>query len=170
MLIRPVRTLGFENDTLTEAIIGAAIEVHRLLGPGLLESPYEECLCYELAERNLRVERQPFLPIVYKNLSLSRVFRPDLIVENAVVVEVKAVEKLLPVNEAQLLTYLKLTGLTRGVLFNFNTVLLKNGIRRLNQSLSPPSPPSPSSPSSPPSPHSLSPSSPSSPVTEHPQE
>lgn len=150
----PITTTAFENDELTEAIIGSAIEVHRLLGPGLLEWPYEECLCYELAELNLPVERQPFLPIVYKNLSLSRAFRPDLIIDRAVVVEVKAVEKLLPIHESQVLTYLKLTGLTRGVIFNFNTVLLKNGIRRLNLSRA-----------LPPSPNSSSPSSPSSPVT-----
>jgi GxxExxY protein len=148
----PTGPTPFKNDTLTEAIIGAAIEVHRFLGPGLLESPYEECLCYELAELDLRVERQPFLPIVYKNLVISRAFRPDLIIEDAVVVEVKAIEKILPIHEAQVLTYLRLTGLKRGVVFNFNTILLKNGIRRLNESRTFPLSPIPPSPSSPPSP------------------
>lgn len=135
---------GFDNDPITGAIIGAAIEVHRLLGPGLLESAYQGCLCYELAELHLKIEVEPFLPISYKKLKIPRAFRLDLIVEDAVIVELKSVEKILPVHEAQILTYLKLTGLNRGVILNFNVALMKNGIRRLN--LSRPSPCSPSSP------------------------
>ena len=149
---------GFDNDPITGAIIGAAIEVHRMLGPGLLESPYQSCLCYELAELNLKIEVEPFLPINYKKLKIPRAFRLDLIVEDAVIVELKSVEKILPVHEAQILTYLKLTGLKRGVILNFNVVLMKNGIRRLNLSKS-----SSSSPSSPVN-KTLSDMSPSSPV------
>lgn len=138
------RAPQFEDDPLTGSIIGAAIEVHSFLGPGLLESAYRDCLCYELAELNLEVEIEPFLPITYKRLHLARVFRPDLIVERAVIVELKSVEKILQVHEAQALTYLRLSGLTRGLVLNFNVVLMKHGIRRLN--LSNPSPRSPFSP------------------------
>ena len=123
---------------------GGAIEVHRILGPGLLESAYHDCLAYELAELNLKFDVEPFVAINYKKLYLARAFRLDLIVENAVIVELKSVEKILSVHEAQTLTYLKLTGLKRGLILNFNVALMKNGIRRLN--LSRPSPFSPSSP------------------------
>ena len=135
---------GFENDPVTESIIGGAIEVHRILGPGLLESAYRDCLCYELAELNLKFDIERSLPINYKKLHLACAFRLDLIVGNAVIVELKAVEKILPIHEAQILTYLRLTGLTRGLILNFNVPLMKNGIRRLNRSSS--SPFSPSSP------------------------
>jgi GxxExxY protein len=120
-----------ENDTLTEQIIGAAILVHRELGPGLLESAYEACLCHELSLINLKVERQKGIPLFYKGIKLDAGYRLDLIVENKVIVEIKAVSHLLPIHEAQLLSYLKQLGGGRGLLLNFNVKLLKNGIRRL---------------------------------------
>ncbi|HET8630423.1 MAG TPA: GxxExxY protein [Thermomicrobiales bacterium] len=117
-------------NQVAEAIIGAAIEVHRALGPGLLESVYEECLCRELTLR-MSFERQLQLPVEYKGLRLDVSYRLDIVVANAVVVEVKAVEALLPVHEAQLLTYLRLGGWQAGLLLNFNVPKLKQGIRRL---------------------------------------
>jgi len=117
-------------NQLTEAIIGAAIDVHRALGPGLLESAYEECLCRELALRQLPFARQRPLPVEYKGLHLDCGYRLDLLVADTVVVEVKAVESLLPIHEAQLLTYLKLGGWQVGLLINFNVPILKQGIRR----------------------------------------
>lgn len=122
------------DDPLSYRIIGAAIEVHRLLGPGLLESAYEECLCLELSLLGIPFERQVPLPIVYKSMTLLRAYKPDLLIDKAVIVELKTIEKILPVHEAQLLTYLRLSGLERGLLFNFNSVPLKSGIRRLNRS------------------------------------
>ena len=122
------------DDPLSYRIIGAAIEVHRLLGPGLLESAYEECLCLELSLLGIPFERQVPLPIVYKSMTLLRAYKPDLLIDKAVIVELKTIEKILPVHEAQLLTYLRLSGLERGLLFNFNSVPLKSGIRRLNKS------------------------------------
>ena len=115
---------------LTERIIGCAIEVHRALGPGLLESAYEECLCYELAQQGLRFERQVALPVVYKSVALECGYRMDVVVENTVLLELKTVEHLLPVHDAQLLTYLKLSGLRIGLLLNFHTAVLRDGIRR----------------------------------------
>lgn len=135
----------FNDDLLTGRIIGAAIEVHRQLGPGLLESTYEECLCFELTILGLPFERQVPLPIEYKSMRLLNAYKVDLLIDNNVVVELKAVEKVLPVHEAQVLTYLRLTGLERGLLLNFNSVPMKSGIRRLNRpNLSPVSPVSPS--------------------------
>ena len=119
-----------KNDALTEKIIGAAIQVHRELGPGLLESAYETCLCHELSVYNLTVERQKVIPIFYKGVSLDAGYRLDLVVENQVIVEIKAVSELLPVHEAQLLSYLKQVGGGRGLLINFNVPVLKSGIRR----------------------------------------
>lgn len=119
-----------ERDPLTERIIGAAIEVHRHLGPGLLESTYEQCLCWELAEAGLGFLRQPHIPIIYKGRSLADGYRPDLFVEGRVIVEAKAVERILAVHEAQLLTYLRITGMKVGLLVNFNTRLLVNGVKR----------------------------------------
>jgi GxxExxY protein len=118
------------NET-TEAIIGAAIEVHRALGPGLLESAYEECLCRELTLQRVPFERQRQLPVEYKGLRLECGYRLDLVVADTVVVELKTVEALLPVHEAQLLTYLRLGGWKAGLLLNFNVPVLKQGIRRL---------------------------------------
>jgi GxxExxY protein len=120
-----------ENDALTEKIIGAAIQVHRELGPGLLESAYETCLCHELSLSNLKVERQKVIPIFYKGIKLESGYRLDLVVEGLVLVEIKAVSELLPIHEAQLLSYLKQVGGGRGLLINFNVKLLRNGLRRL---------------------------------------
>ncbi len=105
--------------------------MHRNLGPGLLESAYEECLCYELAAREVGVRRQVELPVKYKTVKLDCGYRMDIVFSDALVVEVKAVEKLLPVHQAQLLTYLKLSGLHTGLLINFNVPVLKQGIRRM---------------------------------------
>jgi len=120
-----------ELNRITEAVIGAAIEVHRALGPGLLESSYEACLTYELTKKGLRVERQKELPLKYKEVFLDCGYRLDLLVEEAVVVEVKAVERVMPVHEAQVLSYLRLTGCTVGLIINFNVRSLIGGIRRL---------------------------------------
>jgi len=119
----------FDED-LTGLIIKAAIEVHRNLGSGLLESSYEECLCYELAEMGIPFEQQKILPVTYKEKLLESVYRIDILVDNRVVLELKSVEKVLPVHEAQLLTYLKLTGIKTGLLLNFNVPLMKDGIKR----------------------------------------
>lgn len=119
-----------EINKITETIIGAAIEVHRQLGPGLLESAYEECLCRELALRQIAFERQRPLPVEYKGLRLDCGYCLDLLVANAVVIEIKAVESIVPVHEAQLLTYLRLGGWRVGLLINFNVPVLKHGIRR----------------------------------------
>ncbi len=117
-------------NAITEQIIAAAIEVHRALGPGLLESAYEPCLVYELVQRGRQVEQQKPLPVVYKGVHLEVGYRLDLLVDGLVIVELKAVEQLLPIHEAQLLSYLKLSGCRVGLLINFNVRLLKNGIRR----------------------------------------
>lgn len=118
-------------NELTDRIIGAAIHVHRALGPGLLESAYEACLHRELIARGMKVERQKPLPLVYADLALDCVYRMDILVEDAVVVEVKSVLKLERVHEAQLLSYLKLSGKCVGLLINFNVnVLCETGIRR----------------------------------------
>ena len=118
------------ND-VTEQIIGAAIEVHRTLGPGLLESTYEACLVHELAERKLYAERQKALPVSYKGVRIDCSYRIDLLVEREVIVEVKAVAHFEPIHEAQLLSYLKLSGCHVGLLINFNVKQLKTGLRRL---------------------------------------
>src|SRR5437016_12386344 len=109
-----------ENDLLTEKIIGFAIEVHRQLGPGLLESAYEECLCYELRENRVAFRRQVPLPIVYKDVRLDCGYRLDIVVDDQVIVELKTVERLIPIHEAQILTYLRLSRLRIGLLLNFN--------------------------------------------------
>lgn len=120
------------GDTeVTERIIGAAIEVHRHLGPGMLESVYEAALAYELAQLGLKVERQKALPLRYKGMEFEEGFRLDLLVADSVVVELKCVEALLPVHDAQLISYLKLSGLRLGLLINFKVPVLKQGIRRL---------------------------------------
>ena len=119
------------KDPLTDKIIGLAIEVHRGLGPGLLESAYEECLCYELNQNGIAFNRQVPLPVVYKDVKLDCGYRMDMVVANSLVIELKTVERLLPVHDAQLLTYLKLSGHETGLLLNFNTPVLKDGIRRM---------------------------------------
>ncbi|MBI5535104.1 MAG: GxxExxY protein [Deltaproteobacteria bacterium] len=118
---------------LTEVILGAAVQVHRALGPGLLESAYEECLRFELERQGLKVSQQVPVPIVYKGLTLECGYRLDLVVQNLVIVEVKAVETLHRVHEAQAITYLKLTGLDVALLLNFNVFSLKEGIRRFTR-------------------------------------
>ena len=125
----------FEDDPLTYEIIGAAIEVHRILGPGMLELPYEDCLSYELELRGLAFERQVPMPLQYKSLKILRAYKLDLIVERAVVIEIKSVDKLIRAHEAQVLTYLRLAEIERGLLINFNAVPLKSGIRRLVKSI-----------------------------------
>jgi GxxExxY protein len=122
---------------LTESILGAAIAVHRALGPGLLESTYEACLAYELMERRLRIERQAALPVVYRGVRIDCGYRLDLVVESAVVVEIKAVERLMPVHDAQILTYLKLSGIAVGLILNFNVPMMRDGIRRFVRDPSP---------------------------------
>jgi len=121
---------AYPQQSLTEQIIGAAIEVHRHLGPGLLESTYEACLAHELAGFGIPFQRQLELPVQYKDHHVDCGFRVDLFVDRKVVVELKAVETLLPVHEAQLLTYLRLTGVKVGLLINFNVKRLHDGIRR----------------------------------------
>ena len=119
-----------EFDLLSKEIIGCAIEVHRLLGPGLLESAYEECLMYELKKNELKVERQKPIPIIYKEIKLDCGYRLDLLVENKVIIELKSIDAFLPVHEAQILTYLKFSGIKVGLLINFNVTVLKNGLKR----------------------------------------
>ena len=118
------------RDPLTQQIIGLAIEVHRVLGPGLLESAYEECLCFELREHEMPFERQVPVPVIYKSIRLDCGYRMDIVVDGRVILELKAVDKVRAIYEAQLLTYLKLSGIRTGLLLNFNTAVLKDGIRR----------------------------------------
>jgi GxxExxY protein len=118
------------DNEISHEIIGAAIEVHRLLGPGLLESAYEECLSKELALRTLKVERQKPVPVVYKDVKLECGYGIDLLVEGRVVVELKSIESLAAIHEAIILTYLRLSGHRLGLLINFNVTVLKDGIRR----------------------------------------
>jgi GxxExxY protein len=136
--MRPVRALqwplGHDRanlNQLTEKIIGAAIKIHRRLGPGLLESAYETCLVFELQEMALRVEQQKAVPLVYENVKLECGFRADIVVEGRIVVEVKSKEALHPVDHAQVLSHLRLLGLQVGLLINFHVVALKDGIRRI---------------------------------------
>ena len=119
-----------ENE-ITKLVIGFAIEVHRALGPGLLESAYEECLCYELAREGIRFQRQVALPVRYKGVTLDCGYRMDLLLDNLVIIEIKAVESLCAIHEAQLLTYLKLAEKPVGLLINFNVPVLKQGLKRI---------------------------------------
>lgn len=118
-------------EDLSEKIIGCAIEVHKNLGPGFLESAYEECLCYEFSREGLIFERQKSLSIEYKEITICNAYRVDLIVENSIIIEIKSVEAILPVHEAQLLTYVMLSGKKVGLLINFNEKALKNGLKRI---------------------------------------
>ncbi len=118
-------------NKISEAIIGCAIEVHKILGPGLLESAYEACLCFELAKRNINFKRQVVLPIIYKGVKVDSGYRMDILVEDMVVTELKSVESIVPVNKAQLLSHLKLSNNWLGLLINFNVKVLKNGIVRM---------------------------------------
>jgi GxxExxY protein len=126
-------------NEITERVIGASIEVHKQLGPGLLESVYEQCLCHELRLRNISYKRQQDLPIHYKGLALDGGYRTDLVIEEQVIVEIKSVEVILPIHEAQLLTYLRLGGWKIGLLINFHVPVLKFGIRRIVNRLNEPS-------------------------------
>ena len=118
-------------DPLSRRIIGFAIEVHRQLGPGLLESAYEECLCHELKQAQISFARQVPLPVIYKSVQLDCGYRLDIVAENSIILELKTIERTMPIHEAQLLTYLKLSGIKLGLLMNFNSVVLKDGLRRL---------------------------------------
>ena len=131
----------------SESVIGACIEVHRHLGPGLLESAYEQCLCHELTLASEPYERQKPLPVRYKGIELQTGYRLDLVVDSQLVVELKAVERLLPVHEAQVITYLKLSGLPVGLLVNFHAVAIKHGLRRLTNNQYLPGSPTPCDPS-----------------------
>ena len=124
-----------ELNRITEAVIGAAIEVHRELGPGLLESAYEACLGHELAARGMTSEREKALPVVYRGMKVDCGYRIDLLVQHAVIVELKAVEKVLPIHEMQVLSYLRLSGLKLGLLLNFNVPLLTRGVHRVVNNL-----------------------------------
>jgi len=133
-LINLSTTEGTENterDALTGIVIGAAIEVHRALGPGLLESAYEKALAYELAEQNAAFEVQKPISVRYKNIDLDCAYRLDFVVEGKLIVELKSVSHIEPIHEAQLLTYMKLAGFEKGLLINFNVRQLKDGIKRM---------------------------------------
>ncbi len=119
-----------QRDPLTNRVIGLAIGVHRELGPGLLESAYEECLCFELKQAGIAYGRQMPLAVVYKGVSLECGYRLDIVVQRELIIEIKAVERLLPIHDAQILTYLRLSGHKVGLLMNFNTVVLRDGLRR----------------------------------------
>ena len=120
-----------DDIELSERVIGCAIEVHRHLGPGLLESAYEDCLAFELEQAGLAIRRQVELPVIYKGIRLAIGYRLEIVVDDRLVLEIKAVERVLPVHEAQLLTYLRMSGLRAGSVLNFNHVVLKEGIRRV---------------------------------------
>jgi GxxExxY protein len=134
MIIQPQRTQSAQTmkdfNELTEAIIGAAIEVHRALGPGLLESTYEMCLCRELALRRIPFERQVPIPVEYKGVKLDCGYRADIVVAGTILLEIKAIDSLLSIHDAQLLTYLRLGGWQIGLIIKFNVELLKHGLRR----------------------------------------
>ncbi len=118
------------GSAISARVIGLAIDVHRELGPGLLESAYEECLCFELAKDGIAYFRQVPFPVVYKNVRLDCGYRIDIVVDNQLIIEVKSVERLLAIHHAQMLTYLRLSGHAVGLLINFNAVKLKDGLRR----------------------------------------
>ena len=124
-----------EINKLSSKIIGAAIEVHKTLGAGLLESAYEKCLCHELKLRELSFDNQKPLPVVYKGVDIDCGYRLDLVVENAIILELKSCDTIEPIHKAQLLTYLKLTGLTLGLLLNFNMPVMRDGIVRIANNL-----------------------------------
>jgi GxxExxY protein len=124
------KILFMETNQITEKIIGCAINVHKHLGPGLLESAYEECLTFELKNAGLRFERQKPVPVIYKEIKLDCGYRIDVLVENTVVIELKTVDAFNPVHEAQILTYMKFAEKEIGLLINFNVILLKNGVKR----------------------------------------
>ena len=118
------------DEQLTESIIGACIEVHKHLGPGLLESAYQQCLCHELTLRGIRFEREVDLPVIYKGVRLDCAYRMDVVVEGRVLLELKSIEECAPIPEAKLISYLKISGLRVGLLINFNVKILKDGVMR----------------------------------------
>ena len=122
-------------NKLSSKVIGAAIEVHKVLGPGLLESAYEECICHELSLRGVPFVRQKPLPVQYKGVSLDCGYRLDVVVEDAIILELKSCEKIEPIHQAQLLTYLKLSGIRLGLLLNFNVHLMREGVARIANKL-----------------------------------
>jgi GxxExxY protein len=123
--------MSLSHETgLSPRVIGLAMDVHRHLGPGLLESAYEECLCFELNQAGIAYRRQVPLSIIYKDIRLDCGYRMDVVVDNDIIVEIKAVERILPIHEAQMLTYLRLSGLRVGLLMNFNSLILKDGLKR----------------------------------------
>ena len=123
-----------END-ISKIILDCAFKVHKTLGPGLLENAYEECLCYELKKNNIKYEKQKSLPVIYDEIKLDCGYRIDILVEEKVIVELKTVDNIIDIHLAQVLTYLKLSGCKLGLLINFNTVLLKDGIKRIVNNL-----------------------------------
>ena len=123
------RPMALLTSPLVEKVIGLAIEVHQAVGPGLLESAYEPCLAYELLHHGVRFERQVAIPMKYKEVSLDCGYRADFVVDGTLVVEIKSVDRLVPLHTAQLLTYLRLTGLHQGLIFNFNVTRLVNGLK-----------------------------------------
>jgi GxxExxY protein len=118
-------------NSISQKIIEAGMEVHKTLGPGLLESIYENCLAFELGLREVRYERQIPVPVFYKNMLVGRSFRLDLVVENAIIVELKTVDRIIPIHEAQLISYLRLSGLSLGLILNFNSAFFRDGIKRM---------------------------------------
>ncbi|MCX6984628.1 MAG: GxxExxY protein [Lentisphaerae bacterium] len=130
-MLNEIKPIDKESDEIASQIVDSAFKVHKALGPGLLESVYEVCLYHELQKRGLKVKRQVNVPVVYDNIKFDAGFRLDLLVEDKVIVEIKAVDDMNPVFEAQILTYLKLTGIRLGLLINFNTPLIKKGIKRI---------------------------------------
>jgi GxxExxY protein len=126
-----IEPIVYYHKELTEKLIACAIEVHRHLGPGLLESAYEECYCHELGLQQISHERQKALPLLYKGITLECGYRMDIVAAGKVVVEIKCVDKILPIHEAQLLTYLKLSGMQVGLIINFHSPTIKDGIKRL---------------------------------------
>ncbi len=119
-----------EFDELSNKVIGCALEVHKALGPGLMESVYEKCLSYELAKAGLKYETQKAMPVIYKGIKIDCGFRIDILVEGKLIVELKSVDKVLPIHQSQVLTYMKLAGISTGLLLNFNVTKLKDGIQR----------------------------------------
>lgn len=118
-------------NNISNKIIGAALEVHKILGPGLYESVYEECLCFELEKLGLKFQRQKIIPVLYKGNKLEKGFRVDILVEDSIIVEIKAVNAILPIHEAQVISYLKMSNLWLGIIVNFNVTRLKEGIKRI---------------------------------------
>ena len=140
---RGEESVGLTSGDLTGRLIGLAIKVHKTVGPGLLEQVYEDCLCHEMAISGLTFQRQAELSLVYDGIRLPRAHRADIVVEDTVILEIKSIEQILPVHEAQLLTYLRLSGCAVGLLLNFNTALLKDGLRRFVNTSSPRTPGTP---------------------------